>query len=148
VSGKTKSVAMLALAIVLSLGLAVSAGYGAKVKRVASEVEVDGWRYDSDDFDFVAVGDVHSNKSKCEKGRTVTVIRNDGPFDELPPEGEGDAVGEVKTDATGDWEFTIETNGGDTPNFMTATVARKKVTTRGGKKLICKADKAPPLLSD
>jgi hypothetical protein len=135
------------LAIVLALGLVVTASYAAKSKKVASEVEVDAW-YWNDDEDMVTAGDVHSKKPKCEKGREVTVIRNDGPFEPVPDEGDGDPVGTVKTDRTGDWEFVIQTNGGDTPNFVTATVARKSVTTKSGKKLTCKADKAPPLVSD
>jgi hypothetical protein len=145
--GATKRAGVIGLAIVLSLGLAVSAGYGAKGKKIASEVEVDGWYYDSDGA-FIAAGDVHSRKPKCEKGRRVTVFRSDAPFDEPPAEGEGVEVGEVTTDKTGDWEFNVEPKGGITPNWLTASVARKKVTTGSGKKLTCKADKAPVRSSD
>jgi hypothetical protein len=147
VRGAGKGTGIFVLAIVLSLGLSVSAGYAAKAKKVASQVEVDAW-YWNDDEDMVAVGDVHAKKPKCEKGREVTVIRFDGPFEPEPDEGEGDPMGTAKTDKTGDWDFVIQTNGGDTPEYVTATVARKSVTTKGGKKLTCKGDKAPPLLSD
>ena len=137
-----------ALAIVLSLGLAAAVGYGAQTKKVATQVEVEGWYFDDDDNDMVMVGDVHSRQRKCEKARRVTVLRYDGPFQPPPAEGEGDEVDTVTTDRTGDWKLTIETNGGDTPNYVGATVTRKTVTTRSGQRLTCKADKAPPRPTD
>jgi hypothetical protein len=133
-----KRAGTLSLAIVLTLGLAVTASHAAKAKRVASEVEVSGWHFLAGDATFV--GDVHSKKSKCEKGRAITVYAYDDPTDD-PTE-----VGTTATDGTGDWELDPPDMGVPN-NYHSASVDRKKVR-RGDKKLICKADESPLLLTD
>jgi hypothetical protein len=143
-TGRGKRAGIIALALVLSLGVAVSAGHAAQSKKVASDVEVDGFYLTLPDmtFLFTVFGDVHSNKPKCERRRSVTVYGSNDP----PEEGEGEFVlGSATTDKTGDWELFL---GDGTPNYTSASVARRKVTTKSGKKLICKADGAPPLVTD
>jgi hypothetical protein len=133
-----KRAGTLGLAIVLTLGLAVTASHAAKAKKVASEVEVSGWHFEGGSGPTF-VGDVHSKKSKCERARAVTVYGYDDPTDD-PTE-----VGTTTTDGTGDWEFNppdIAPN-----NYHSASVDRKKLG-RGDKKLICKADESPLLLTD
>jgi hypothetical protein len=134
-----KRAGILSLAIVLTLGLAVTASQAAKAKKVDSEVEVDGWKFPPPNFDFTLVGDVYSKKNKCEKGRAITVYAYDQPTDE-PVE-----VGTATTDRTGDWELEPIDPGAN--NYHSASVARKKIG-HGDKKLICKADESPLLLTD
>jgi hypothetical protein len=132
-----KRVGTLGLAIVLTLGLAVTASHAAKAKKVASEVEASGWNFASGEFTLI--GDVHSKKSKCEKGRAVTVYAYNQPTDD-PTE-----VGTTTTDGTGGWELHPPDMAPN--NYHSASVDRKKIG-RGDKKLVCKADESPLLLTD
>jgi hypothetical protein len=132
---KVARAAALGLAIVLTLGVVVTASQAAKTKKVATEGEVEGFRYPGGELEFY--GDVHSRKSKCEKGREVTLLYH-GPQPVDDP-----VVGTDVTDGTGDWEvrspeFALEGN-------YAVEVARKKVG-RGDKKLVCKATVSPDTL--
>jgi hypothetical protein len=135
-----KRAVVLGLAIVLTLGLAVPASQAAKSKKVASEVEVEGWHYPPPDYDWTLVGDVHAKKNKCEKGRTVTILGLDSETDD------GSAQGTVTTDETGDWEFNLSEV--DFTAYHAAEVERKKITKANGKKIVCKADRSPALFND
>jgi hypothetical protein len=127
----TRTAALLACTIALVAGLAVAGIADAKAKKVISEVEIDAFSVQPPDFDFFFVGDVHSNKPKCEKGRTVNVsyVGPAPPFD----------IGTTTTDRTGDWELHPELTGqGD----YVAVVDRKKIK-KGEKKIVCKAATSP-----
>jgi ABC-type glycerol-3-phosphate transport system substrate-binding protein len=133
-----KKAGLLALVVIVATALAAIAE--AKAKRVASEVEVTGWYFeDSEDNDFIMVGDVHANKPKCEKNRTVTVYEQNELSDPRV------VVATVTTDKTGDWSRNY---GSDFPgNYTSADVDRKKIEKRK-KNLVCKADSSPPLVTD
>jgi hypothetical protein len=119
------------LAVVLTLGLAVSASQASKAKRVKTKAEIEETRFVSGALEFF--GDVHSRKPRCEKERDVTLIHR-GP----PPAAEP-VVGIDTTDATGDWEITPSTVFA---GAYVIEVNRKRVG-RGDKKLVCKAATSP-----
>jgi hypothetical protein len=104
-----KRAGILGLAIVLTLGLGVSASQAAKTKKIATEAEVEGIR-DADGGMITFVGDVHSLRSKCEKRRDVTVVYNG-------PEPDPHFVGTATTDKTGDWELTRAVSGLSEGNY-------------------------------
>jgi hypothetical protein len=126
-----KRAGILGLAIVLTLGLAVSASQAAKAKKVASEVEVDGY-YPPPDYEFAFVGDVFARQNKCERNRTVTLY-----YDES---GKAENVGVDVTDRTGDWTIAPNLIGSDDPFYA---VVDRKVVRKGDKKIVCKADTSP-----
>jgi hypothetical protein len=123
-----KRAGILGLAIVLTLGLGLPASQAAKTKKVASEVDIDGFRPGPPAFTFV--GNVYAKKPKCVRNRTVTVFRTEGGTHEL--------VGTSTSDETGDWELADSAGSGD----YEVEVAKRKVK-KGDKKLICKADVSP-----
>jgi hypothetical protein len=120
------------LIIVLALVLAAPASTAAKPKKVASEVDIDGWDSQPPDFEFTFVGNVYSKQPKCVRNREVTVFVASNP----------DPVGTATTDHTGEWRSAPDTlvAGGT----YEAHVAKKKVRKRG-KKLVCTADTSPGL---
>jgi hypothetical protein len=117
--------------IALVAVLAAAGIADAKAKKVVSEVEIDAFSVQPPDFDFFFVGDVHSNKPKCEKSRTVTVSYV-GP-------NPGFEVGTTTTDKTGDWALHPELTD---QGYYAAAVERKKIK-KGDKKLVCKTDVSP-----
>jgi hypothetical protein len=128
-----KRAGILGLAIVLMLGLAVTASQASKTKtkKVNSEVDIDAWYFPPPDYDFSFIGNVYSKKAKCVPNRTVTVFFTGGGGHEL--------VGTTTTDSTGDWQlFEDSPSIGD----HEAEVEKKKINRRG-KKLVCKADVSP-----
>jgi hypothetical protein len=124
-----KRAGILGLAIVLTLGLAVSASHAAKAKKVKTEAEIEGLRTFPGNQSEI-FGDVHSKKSKCEKGRRVTLR---GPVDSFG--------GTVTTDSTGDWVYDIGPSAPPVGNYF-VEVARKRVGS-GDNKLVCKATTSP-----
>jgi hypothetical protein len=124
-----KRAVILGLAIALSLGLAVGASQAAKPKKVKTQAEIEGFRVFPGPRGEL-FGDVHSKKSKCEKGRRVTL--------RAPIESFG---GTVTTDATGDWVYDTGPSAPPAGNYF-IEVARKRVGS-GDKKLICKAAMSP-----
>ena len=119
-----KRAGLLGLAIVLTLGLAVPASQAAKAKKVATEVDIDGFR----PTPFTFVGNAYAKKPKCVRNRSVTVFRTEG--------GTHDLAGTATTDETGDWQLTPDVVGsGD----YEVEVAKKKIK-KHGKRLVCKAD--------
>jgi hypothetical protein len=118
--------ALIVLATTLVLGLAVGTTQAAKAKKVATDVEIElGTHTGMGTVRFL--GDVHSQKPKCEKGRQVTIVYRG------PAPGFG-AVETTTTDHTGDWEVTPSTL--DAPDgAYTAEASRKKAK----KKIVCKA---------
>jgi hypothetical protein len=128
-----KRAGVLGLAIVLTLGLAVSGSQAAKPKKVKTQAEIEGLRFfPGGGLEFF--GDVHSKKSKCEKGRRVTLY--------APPPN-SPVVGTDTTDATGDWVYDPGPAAIDSGNYV-LEVARKRVG-RGEKQLICKAATSPEM---
>jgi hypothetical protein len=125
-----KRAGILGLAIVLVLGITVGASH-AKLKRVASEVDIDGYDVQPPDFEFTLVGNVYSKKPKCVRNRVVTVFDTDG--------GQAEPVGTTTTDRTGDWRLVPDPL---TPGNYEAQVARKRVG-KPGKKLVCNGDLSP-----
>ena len=137
--GRTTKAGVLALAAIATIALAAPAAE-AKAKRVASEVEVTGfYREDSADNDFILVGDVHANKPKCEKRRTVTVYEQDDLSAKRV------VLATVTTDKTGDWSYNHGSE--EQPNYTSADVDRREIE-KPGKDLVCKADSSPPLVTD
>jgi hypothetical protein len=120
------------MAALLALGFAVPSSHAVKPKKVASEVDIDGWDFPPPDFDFTFVGNVYAKKAKCVRNRTVTVFR---VADDEP-------VGTTTTDATGDWRLV--------PSSLNVTTyearVTKKRTGKPGKKLVCKADASPTFI--
>jgi hypothetical protein len=129
-----KRAAVVGLAIALTLGLAVSASQAAKPKKAKTEAEVEGLRFFPGGLSE-AFGDVHSKKSKCEKGREVRLVF-------VGPKPIGDPlIGTAKSDRTGDW--VVDTTGLTLqPGPYVAEVERKRVGS-GGKKLTCKGTTSP-----
>jgi hypothetical protein len=127
----TRPAALLACMIALVAGLAAAGIADAKAKKVVSEVEIDAYNVQPPDFTFFFVGDVHSNKPKCEKSRTVTVSYV-GP-------NPGYELGTTITDHTGDWALHPEVTS---QGYYVAEVERKKIK-KGDKKLVCKAAISP-----
>jgi hypothetical protein len=134
-----KRAGILGLAIVLTLGLAVSASQAAKPKKIKTEAEVEGIRNVDVGGMITFFGDVHSLRSKCEKRRDVTVVYNG-------PEPDPHFVGTATTDETGDWELTRDISGLSEGNYA-VEVARKKFK-KGDKKLVCKATTSPDKFID
>ena len=129
-----KRAGILALAILLTLGLATSSSQAAKPKKGKTEGEIEGYR------DLVGpgaefFGDVHSKRSKCEKRREVTLYAPNGAV-----------MGTETTDATGDWALDIGPAAIVRGNYV-LEVARKRVGS-GGKKLVCRAATSPPRFFD
>jgi hypothetical protein len=121
--------ALILLATGLVLGLAVGTTQAAKAKKVATKVEIElGINTGMGTVRFL--GDVHSQKSKCEKGRQVAIVYRG------PEPGFG-VVATTTTDRTGDWELTpSQVDAPDGP--YTAEASRKKIK-KGEKKVVCKA---------
>jgi hypothetical protein len=126
-----KRAGILSLAIVLVLGLTVGASHAAKPKKVASEVDIDGYDFQPPSFEFTFIGNVYSKKPKCVRNRVVTVFDTDG--------GQAEPVGTTTTDHTGDWRLDPDPL---TPGNYQAQVARKRVG-KPGKRLVCKVDTSP-----
>jgi hypothetical protein len=124
----------LGLAIVLTLGLAVSASQAAKPKKVATEAEIEF--VDAEPSGTTFKGDISSRKPKCEKGRDVTVIYT-GSFP-----GVDDPVGTATTDRTGDWILSRPNTGLAVGTYV-IDVDRRKIKM-GDKQIICKATTSPP----
>jgi hypothetical protein len=119
-----KRAGILGLAIVLTLGLTAGTTHAAKAKRVATEVDIDGFRFTP----FTFFGNAYSKKPKCVRDRSVTVFRTEG--------GAHDLAGTATTDETGDWQLSPDVVGsGD----YEVEVAKKKIK-KHGKRLVCKAD--------
>jgi hypothetical protein len=131
-----KRAGILGLAIVLTLGLMAGTTQASskKAKKVATEAEVEGIRDAGVGGQITFYGDVHSRRSKCEKGRDVTVVYN-GPFP--GPH----FVGTAKTDQTGDWELTRSISGLSEGDY--AVEVDRKTIKKGDKKLVCKATTSP-----
>lgn len=121
--------------MVLLLGLAVGPSQAAKPKKAKTEAEIEGQRFFVGNISEI-FGDVHSKKSKCEKGRTVTLTYV-GPNPPSDP-----VIGTDTTDATGDW--AVDTSGPVLPGVgpYVVEVGRKKFGG-GQKKLICKRATSP-----
>jgi hypothetical protein len=122
------------VAVVLTLGLAVGPTQAAKPKKVKTEAEVEGVRFFPGGLSEV-FGDVHSKRSKCEKGRKVRLVF-------VGPKPVGDQlIGTATTDGTGDW--AVDTSGSAIPQGpYVAEVERRRVGS-GGKKLTCKGTTSP-----
>jgi hypothetical protein len=125
---------VLGLAIVLTLGLAVSASQAAKAKRFATEAEIEF--IDAEPSGTTFKGDISSRKPKCEQGRDVTVTYT-GSFP-----GVDDPVGKATTDHTGDWILT-RSNSGLAVGTYVIEVKRRKIR-KGDRKIVCKAATSPP----
>ena len=103
---------------------------GAAAPKIASTVHMHGVGPDPEYDSWV--GDVHSRKRKCERGRTVVVIYEESP---TPFE-----VGSDVTDRLGHWRVEYEFSGTDDPYYA---VVRKKVIGTGDDRIVCKADRSP-----
>jgi hypothetical protein len=118
------------MATALMLGLAVPTTQAAKPKKIASEVDIDGFHQFPPNFDFTFVGNVYAKKPKCVRNRSVTVFYTEGGAHEL--------VGTATTDETGDWGLADLVGSGD----YEAEVSKRTVK-KGDKKLVCRADVSP-----
>jgi hypothetical protein len=128
-----KRAGILGLAVALMLGMAITASHAANTKKIATEAEVEGIRFPTDtEIEFF--GDVHSLKSKCEKGRDVTLVYNG-------PNKADHFVGTDTTDETGDWEVRHGESGLAAGNY--AVEVAKKTFKKHGRKFVCKATTSP-----
>jgi hypothetical protein len=131
---KTKSSVI--LVAVLACGLTVSSAHAAAAKKLTTQSEIEGIEFlGMTGFKFI--GDVHSKKNKCERGREVTIRNAD------PPPGEDETVGTVRTDGTGDFELIV--TSGLSPGPFFADVARKRIT-KGAGKIVCKKTTSDPFV--
>jgi hypothetical protein len=129
-----KRAGTLGVAIALTLSLAVTPSFATKPKKVKTEAEVEGVRFFPGGLSEF-FGDVHSRKSKCEKGRDVRLV-----FAGQKPIGDP-LIGTAKTDRTGDW--VVDTSGfAIQQGPYVAEVERKRVGS-GAKKLTCKGTTSP-----
>jgi hypothetical protein len=117
---------ILGLAILLTLGLAVSSSQAVKKTKVESTVTIDS-------FDSGALlGQVTSQRPKCVRNRTVEIHRIDP--------GEPTSFGTTKTQDDGSWSLTLDPLP---PGEYQATVERnkRKKKTNGAlrKIIVCKS---------
>jgi hypothetical protein len=124
----------LLLALLMTTGLALGTAQAAKPKKVKTEAEVEWYRFV--DLGIEIYGDVHSKKSKCEKGRNVTLVYN-GP-NGTP----GTVIGTDKTDRKGDWEYVAE-EGQPLPEGNYAAEVKRKRLHSGGREIVCKGTTSP-----
>jgi hypothetical protein len=129
-----KRAGILGIALVLTLGLAVAPSQAAKPKKAKTEAEIEGFR-DLSGPSAEFFGDVHSKKSKCEKGREATLYAPNGSV-----------MGTETTDATGDWALDVGPVAVLQGNYV-LEVLRKRVGS-GNRKLVCKAATSPPVFID
>jgi hypothetical protein len=121
-----KRAGIIAVALLAAYGLLAAAAHP-KAKRVTTEAELEGFRTTTPgEYEFF--GDVHSLKTKCERGRDVTLVFTGTP-------GVIDPVGTDTTDRTGDWEIDAVAVVPSGPYLV--EVERKRVR-RAGKRLVCK----------
>jgi hypothetical protein len=119
--------------LVIAAGLAAVVGLAAPAPadapKVRSTVHIHGL---GPDPSYVAwVGDVHSPKRKCERGRTVTAYYYVG--------GTAQQTDEVVTDRFGDFTADAGLVGDE---YYYAIVSRKVVGS-GDNKIVCKSDRSP-----
>jgi hypothetical protein len=116
------------LASLLALAFAPGPAQAAS-KKISTEAEIEFATYTAfSTAEFL--GDVHSRRSKCERGRKVTLIH-----------ATNGAVASTRTDRTGDWELTLPLASANEGEHV-IKVSRKRIK-RGGKVLVCK-----PAISD
>jgi hypothetical protein len=109
--------------------LAVGTGQAAEPKRFATVAEIEFATYIGGGAATRFIGDVHSQKPRCEKRRELTLIYR-------LPDGGDDAVASTTTDRTGDWALTLSPS--DTPDGeYVVKVARRKIK-KAAKKIVCK----------
>jgi hypothetical protein len=131
-----KRAGTLALATVLTLGLAIGTTQAAEKKvRVGTEAFIDDFVVGGDTVTFF--GHITCEKQKCEKRRTVNLEQADFNID----------AGSAKTDSAGNWEITFDQDVAG-PGTYEATAAKKKIKKkRNGevKKVFkCRADTSDP----
>jgi hypothetical protein len=125
---------IVAVATALTLAFAAAPTNAAEKKKVASEVDIDGWDYQPPLYEINIIGNVYSKRPKCVRNRSVTLF--------LGGVG-GEAVGSTTTDSTGDWRTVPEAlvAGGE----YQAEVAKKRVRKQD-KKIVCQADTSPTFI--
>ena len=117
------------IAVGVTVGFALVAPAAADAPKVKSTVHMHGLGPDPEYDSWV--GDVHSRKRKCERGRTVTVVYHEAP---KPFE-----VGSDVTDRLGHWRVQMNFPGDDPYHAE----VKRRVVGSGDNKVVCKADRSP-----
>jgi hypothetical protein len=121
-----KRAGALGAAILLTLGLALTAGADVKYKRIKTEVQFLEIEVNGDETTFS--GKLESRKHKCVKKRRGLYVKEVGDVG---------VVGNDRTDRKGNWEFTRPTAGLDDAEYE-ATIRSLLVRKDGERRFKCK----------
>ena len=126
----TSRVGRITASLAVLAAIVAVAPAGADVKHFSSIVHMHGLGPDPEYDSWI--GDVHSRKRACERGRTVVVVYNEPP--------KPFKVGSDVTDRLGHWRVAINLPGKDDPYNA---VVRRKVIGHGDDKIVCEPDRSP-----